>query len=40
MDKLVRVPSNALIPERDLGKLPILDIRHLGIDFVGLSAVD
>ena len=40
MDKLVRVPSNALIPERDLGKLPILDIRHLGIDFGGLSAVD
>ena len=40
MDKLVKVPSNALIPERDLGKLPILDIRHLGIDFGGLSAVD
>ena len=40
MDKLVHVPSNALIPERDLGKLPILDIRHLGIDFGGLSAVD
>ena len=40
MDKLVRVPSNALIPERNLGKLPILDIRHLGIDFGGLSAVD
>ena len=40
MDKLVRIPSNALIPERDLGKLPILDIRHLGIDFGGLSAVD
>ena len=40
MDKLVRVPSTALIPERDLGKLPILDIRHLGIDFGGLSAVD
>ncbi len=40
MDKLVRVPSNALIPERDLGRLPILDIRHLGIDFGGLSAVD
>ncbi len=40
MDKLVRVPGNALIPERDLGKLPILDIRHLGIDFGGLSAVD
>ncbi len=40
MDKLVQIPSNALIPERDLGKLPILDIRHLGIDFGGLSAVD
>lgn len=40
MDKLVRLPSTALIPERDVGKLPILDIRHLGIDFGGLSAVD
>ena len=40
MDKLVKVPSNALIPERDLGKLPILDIRHLGNDFGGMSAVD
>jgi branched-chain amino acid transport system ATP-binding protein len=34
------MPSNALIPERDLQKLPILDIRHLGIDFGGLTAVD
>ena len=40
MDKLVRLPGTALIPERDVGKLPILDIRHLGIDFGGLSAVD
>ncbi|NCB31541.1 MAG: ABC transporter ATP-binding protein, partial [Clostridia bacterium] len=40
MDKLVRIPGTALIPERDVGKLPILDIRHLGIDFGGLSAVD
>ncbi|MDR0840538.1 MAG: ABC transporter ATP-binding protein [Christensenellaceae bacterium] len=40
MDKMAWMPSNALIPERDLQKLPILDIRHLGIDFGGLTAVD
>ena len=37
---MVEVPSNAIIPERDLGKMPVLDIRHLGIDFGGLTAVD
>lgn len=40
MDKLVPVPSRGLVPERDVGKLPILDIHHLGIDFGGLHAVD
>ena len=34
---MVEVPSNAIIPERDLGKMPVLDIRHLGIDFGGLT---
>jgi branched-chain amino acid transport system ATP-binding protein len=29
-----------MIPERDLGATPILDIHHLGIDFGGLHAVD
>lgn len=38
--KVVQVPSNAIMPERDLGKKPILDVRSLGIDFGGLTAVD
>ncbi len=29
-----------MIPERDLGTMPILDIHHLGIDFGGLRVVD
>ena len=37
--KLAPVPSNALIPERDLDKSPILECRHLGIEFGGLKAV-
>ncbi|MEG1651467.1 MAG: ABC transporter ATP-binding protein [Oscillospiraceae bacterium] len=37
---LVPVPSDSYIPESDLGKRPILDIRHLGIDFGGLTAVN
>lgn len=38
--KLVQVPSGAVIPERDAGKMPVLDARNLGIDFGGLTAVD
>ena len=38
--KLAPLPSNVLIPERDLDKTPILECRHLGIDFGGLRAVD
>ncbi len=38
--KLVPVPSTNRIPERDVGKSPILECRHLGIDFGGLSAVN
>ena len=37
--KLAPVPSGSVIPERDLGKSPILETRHLGIDFGGLHAV-
>ena len=37
---LVPLPTNAFIPERDLGTAPILEARHLGIDFGGLTAVD
>ena len=38
--KMVPVPSTGIIPERDMGKRPILETRHLGIDFGGLTAVD
>ena len=37
---LVPMPSDALIPERDLDKTPVLEVKHLGIDFGGLTAVD
>ena len=40
VDKLVPLPSHALVPERDADKPPILEARHLGIDLGGLSAVD
>ena len=38
--KLVPVPSRNKIPERDADKHPILECRHLGIDFGGLTAVN
>jgi branched-chain amino acid transport system ATP-binding protein len=38
--KLVPVPSTNIIPERDADKFPVLDVRNLGIDFGGLTAVD
>lgn len=38
--KLVPVPSTNIIPERDVDKSPILEARHLGIDFGGLTAVN
>ena len=37
---MVPFPSQAIIRERDLNKRPILETRHLGIDFGGLTAVD
>ena len=37
--KMVTYPSNAVIPERDLGKSPVLECSHLGIEFGGLKAV-
>ena len=39
-DVLVQLETPNLIPERDLGKVPVLECRHLGIDFGGLRAVD
>ncbi len=40
MSKMVPVPSNSIIPERDLNRTPVLETRHLGIDFGGLTAVE
>ncbi len=40
MSKMVSYPSNAIVPERDVNKCPILETHHLGIDFGGLTAVD
>jgi hypothetical protein len=37
---LVPVPTDSYIPERDLGQVPVLEARHIGIDFDGLRAVD
>ena len=37
---LVPYPSGAVIPQRDLGKTPVLEALHLGVDFGGLTAVD
>ena len=38
--RMVPYPSNSIIPERDLNERPVLETRHLGIDFGGLTAVD
>ena len=38
--KMVEVTSVNLLREQDRGKLPVLDVRNLGIDFGGLTAVD
>ena len=40
MAKLVPVPSNAMVPDRDVGKLPVLECINLGITFGGLKAVE
>lgn len=40
MSKLIPVPSRGMLTERDADKTPVLDVRHLGIDFGGLRAVD
>jgi branched-chain amino acid transport system ATP-binding protein len=38
--RMVPVPSQSIVPERDADKEPVLECRHLGIDFGGLRAVD
>jgi len=37
---LVQMETPNLIPERDLGRKPVLEAHDLGIDFGGLTAVD
>ncbi len=38
--KMVPVPSVSIVPERDVDKRPVLETRHLGIEFGGLKAVE
>ena len=38
--KMVKIHGVNLLREQDVGKLPVLDVRNLGIDFGGLTAVD
>ena len=38
--KMIQVPTYNLFREQDAGKMPVLDVRNLGIDFGGLTAVD
>jgi len=38
--KMVPLPSHSIVPERDINEIPVLETRHLGIEFGGLKAVD
>ena len=38
--RMVPLPSDSIVPERDLNETPVLECRHLGIDFGGLHAVE
>ena len=38
--RMVPAPSQGIIPERDLLSTPVLEARHLGIEFGGLKAVE
>ncbi|MGM9585768.1 MAG: ABC transporter ATP-binding protein [Faecousia sp.] len=38
--KMIKVPTMNLLREEDKDKVPVLDVRNLGIDFGGLTAVD
>ena len=38
--KMVPTRSDGIIPERDAGSQPVLEARHLGIEFGGLHAVE
>ena len=38
--KMVPLPSHSIVPERDVNEIPVLETRHLSIEFGGLKAVD
>ena len=38
--RMVPLPSDGIVPERDVHATPVLECRHLGIDFGGLHAVE
>ena len=38
--QMIEVTTTNLLREQDKGKMPVLDVRNLGIDFGGLTAVD
>ena len=38
--KMIKVSSTNYLREQDADKMPVLDVRNLGIDFGGLTAVD
>ena len=38
--KMIKVSDVSYLREQDADKLPVLDVRNLGIDFGGLTAVD
>lgn len=38
--KMVPLPTDSIVPERDVNERPVLECRHLGIDFGGLHAVE
>ena len=40
LSKLVPIPSSGMVPDRDIGKRPILECISLGITFGGLKAVE
>ena len=37
--KILKVPTVTFVREQDQGKQPVLDVRNLGIDFGGLTAL-
>ena len=38
--KMIKVSTTNYMREQDIDKMPVLDVRNLGIDFGGLTAVD